>query len=117
MIAPAEQSSHSTAGARGVDPTLGSWIRAARQAAKPRLTLERLGEAAGVDPSAIHALETRCKPLREATMRRIAARLGLDVDELLVRSGIVPEDVVAWLTAGGRARISAVRAPMAEQKS
>jgi transcriptional regulator with XRE-family HTH domain len=93
-----------------VDPALGPWIRSSRTAA--RLTLEQVGEAAGVHASCVQGLEVRGKALSEAVLRRIASKLGLDGDEVVVRAGIVPGDVAAWITAE-HTRIRAVRELMA----
>jgi transcriptional regulator with XRE-family HTH domain len=95
--------------------TLGEWVRGARQAIRPKLTLEALAEAAGVKTSAIHALETQSKPLAEGPLLKVAARLGLSADELLLRAGLVPGDVVAWLQAKPE-RLRAVRALMASEE-
>ncbi len=74
------------------EPAFGPWLRDLRE--RDRYSLRQLAEAAEGSPTVMARLETGEKRKRpdEDYLRRIALRLGVDVDHFLRRAGF--HDVV-----------------------
>ncbi len=79
--------------------TFGARLKALRLA--QGLTLRRLAERVGLDPSTLSRLENdrRSDPPAEATIRRLAAELGADPEVLILLADRLPADFEADLLA------------------
>lgn len=75
--------------------TLGSYIRRARSARQ--VSLRKLAAAVGVTPSYLSDIENDRRVPSEEVLERIAAELGLDLDEVMALRGRLDDATEEYL--------------------